>query len=168
MGLPPCPCPPSPLPACWGLAGFTGNLLLPGCLPFPRPLPLGRFGGVPGLPPTAPPTAPVHTPHRQTPSRWASRLRRPLHRTFLWVCLPQLSAQERGLDHRVKLPPHSEQDPLKGPGLDSMSPDLSKSRFPWSGSQKSGWRNPTRGIPRRGPPPPTAASATVGRVLPVR
>ena len=108
------------------------------------------------MPPTAPPTAPAHTPHRQSPSRWASRLRRPLHRTFLWVCLPQLSAQERGLDHRVKLPPHSEQDPLKGPGLDSMSPDLSKSRFPWSGSQKLGWRNSTRGIPRRGPPPPNS------------
>ena len=37
-----------------------------------------------------------------------------------------------------------------------MSPDLSKSRFPWSGSQKPGWRNPTRGIPRRGPPPPNS------------
>ena len=81
--------------------------------------------------------APPSQPHRQLPRRWASGPRRPLQTTFLWVCRPQPAAHRMGRECGVKLPPHLTHDP-KGPGLDSMSPDLSKSRLPWSGRQQSG------------------------------
>ena len=110
--------------------------------------------------------APPSQPHRQLPRRWASGPRRPLQTTFLWVCRPQPAAHRMGRECGVKLPPHLTHDP-KGPGLDSMSPDLSKSRLPWSGRQQSGPEKTVEVAFRHtNQPPPAATDAAAGERIP--